>query len=221
MTNLLTLLFCNTPLQPPWQPSTCGLRRHQGWLISKLIPQNYDTEVLSLKREKLKPQMEGSLHITVRNVTALAAYCAVMPHSSLYWLGTQTGSYRCCPASQRAATFSIALTEEQEICRKSRGPQRVVEVGPGCRAGHSRGNPSISTSTCTLKKDVSKWFLFSTMWDNNTDVSMWVVIGLLCWKRMCGTWLILFCECHSYHLLWNQSQYFHNGSCLDWGFTVE
>lgn len=77
------------------------------------------------------------------NVIVLAACSAVMLCSGLYWLGGQTGSYRCCPASQRAVIFSTALTEEQEICRKSQGPQREVDVGPGCHTvtGRGRGNP--------------------------------------------------------------------------------
>ena len=37
-------------------------------------------------------------------------------------LGSHAGSYRCRPVSQRAASFTTALTEEQEICRKSTGP---------------------------------------------------------------------------------------------------
>lgn len=110
---------------------------------------------------------------------SLAACGAVMLYAGLYWLRTQTGSYRCCPASQRAVTFSISLTEEQEICRKSARPQRVVEVGLGCHSDHSRGNPSIPTLPCTLQKDVSKWFLFNTMWNNNKCLRMscyWLVV---------------------------------------------
>lgn len=126
------------------------------------------------------------------NGIVLASSPAVKLHSGLYWLGTQTGSYRCCPASQRAVTFSIALTEEQEICRKSTGAQWAIEVGLDCITNYGRGSTSTPTPPCTLNKDASKWFPLSTMWDNNT--SPWVVIGMLCWKQTCGTWLIRFCE---------------------------
>lgn len=101
-------------------PVDSGDIQHLGWLISKLIPQNSDdTEVLTITREKIEPQMEGSVHITVRGLPkcdCLGSCSAVMLHSSLYWLGNQTGSYRCCQASQRAVTFSMGLTEKQEIC---------------------------------------------------------------------------------------------------------
>lgn len=124
-------------------------------------------------REKIEPQMEGFLHREgFIKVIILAARRAMMLLRGLYWLGTQTGSYRCCSASRRAVIFSIALTEEQEVCRKSPGPQRLVEVGPGCHTDHRKGNSSTPSPPCKLTKDVSKWFLLNMTWHDNTCVHM-------------------------------------------------
>lgn len=173
MTNFDKILpFCNTPLQT-WQSSTCGTRRYQGWLISKLIPQNSDdTEVFTLKREKIEPQMEGSLHITVRGLHK----CDCL------------GILRCCDAPQR---FILAgnpdwklqvLSSLTESCDfqhgLDRGTGNMSEINGASERGGSwpglphqpqQRNPPPPTPPCTLKEDVSKWFLFNTMWDNDTS----------------------------------------------------
>lgn len=97
------------------------------------------------------------------NVPFLAVCSDVMINSCLHWLGTQTGSYRCCPASQWTATFNIALTEEQEICQII---NRALESG-GSRLSHwpqQRKPPPPHL----YSKDVLKLFLFNLLWGINT-----------------------------------------------------
>lgn len=143
-----------------------GVIKHLGWLISKLIPQNSDdTEVLSLKREKIEPRLEGSLHIIVWGL-----------HKCDY-----LGSLGCCDAPQRFILGGNpdwklqVLSSLTESCYFQHGLDRgtgnmseingASESGPGLHIDHSRGKPPQPHHA--LKKNVWKRFLFNTMWDNN------------------------------------------------------
>lgn len=111
-------------------------------LISIPMLQNSEeAEVCSHERESRTPS--GRISPRHREGTMwLWLSCAMMLQSSLYWQETQTESYRCCPASQRAVTFSMALTAEQEICRKSTGPQKFGARWPGLPQQAEQGKPA-------------------------------------------------------------------------------
>lgn len=196
MTSLLTLPFCNTPLQTPWQSSTCGLRRYRGWLISKLIPQSPDdTEVLTLKRAKIEPRMDGSPHITVRGLHRCdclgSLRCRDAPRQFIL-AGKPDWKLQVLSSLAESCDFQHGLDRgtgnmseidgglgERWMLARAATPTTAEEIPP-----HSHPTP--------VWKQMCRSGSSSTQCGIITHVSIWVVIGLLWWKWMCGTWLILF-----------------------------
>ena len=67
-----------------------------------------------------------------------------------------------------------------------RGPQRVVESWPGLPHWPQQRNPRPPISAMPSWKRMCWSGSFSTQCGIIPHVSVWLVIGLLCWKRMCG-----------------------------------